>query len=101
MLRDAQRIANLLFCEEYHSYKIIYRRLSSRLRIGSMSLKRLVGPPGFEPGTSCTPIKVPFLMYPVVESWGKPQLQNRLQSIPASHGKLPYPVENIGRGGAI
>ena len=40
-----------------HVYKIIYRGFLSRLGNASKALKRLVGPPRFELGTSCTPSK--------------------------------------------
>ena len=39
------------------SYKFIYIGFWDVPKIACISLKILVGPPGFEPGTSCTPSK--------------------------------------------
>ena len=53
---DQSRGDRLERCSD-HIYRIIYSRFSSVSKIGCNCLKRLVGPPGFEPGTSCTPSK--------------------------------------------
>jgi len=38
-----------------HIYRIIYSRISGHFENARIRLKGLVGLPGFEPGTSCTP----------------------------------------------
>ena len=42
---------------EKHIYNSDYKGFRPSLKIARKLLKRLVGPPGFEPGTSCTPSK--------------------------------------------
>src|SRR5947209_13407976 len=43
--------------EGKHVYKIIYSDFGGRPKMARNLLRNLVGPPGFEPGTSCTPSK--------------------------------------------
>ncbi len=45
--------------EERHSYKIIYSVFSGYRKNNRNLLIIMVGPPGFEPGTSCTPNRTP------------------------------------------